>query len=48
MRHNNTQGAIHLVVGPMFAGKTTEILRLVKRYEAARQKTAIVVYGNDD
>ena len=48
MEHRCTQGAIHLVVGPMFAGKTTEILRLLKRYEAAKMKTAIVVYGNDD
>ena len=28
-------GKIELIIGPMFAGKSTELLRLVKRYQHA-------------
>jgi ATP:corrinoid adenosyltransferase len=41
-------GAIEIVVGPMFAGKTTELLRRVQRYEAAGLSVAVVKSSKDD
>jgi len=29
-------GKIELIIGPMFSGKSTELLRLVKRYQHAK------------
>ena len=40
-------GAIEIVVGPMFAGKTTELLRRVQRYEAAGLSVAVVKSSKD-
>jgi thymidine kinase len=41
-------GAIEIVVGPMFAGKTTELLRRVAGYEAAGLSVAVVKSNKDD
>ncbi|KAI3431353.1 hypothetical protein D9Q98_004411 [Chlorella vulgaris] len=41
-------GAIEIVVGPMFAGKTTELLRRVASYEAAGLRVAVVKSNKDD
>ena len=38
---------MQLIVGPMFAGKTTEMLRRVRRFAVARRKTLIVKYNED-
>ena len=38
------KGKIELIIGPMFAGKTTELFRLVKRYQHAKLKCLIVSY----
>lgn len=40
-------GRIELVVGPMFAGKTTELMRRVKREIHARKKCFVVKYARD-
>ncbi|AMB18394.1 M061R [Myxoma virus] len=40
-------GQIHLIIGPMFAGKSTELIRLVKRYQIARYKCLVVKYEKD-
>jgi thymidine kinase len=47
-------GSIEVVLGPMFAGKTEEMLRLVRRHTAAGRKCIVVKhtsdkrYGDDD
>ncbi len=41
-------GAIELVVGPMFAGKTTELLRRVAQCEAAGLSVAVVKSSKDN
>jgi len=39
--------SIHVICGPMFSGKSTELLRLVKRHQLANKKCLIVKYVND-
>ena len=40
-------GMIDLVLGPMFAGKSTELLRRIKRYRVASKKCLVIKYAND-
>lgn len=40
-------GRIELVVGPMFAGKTTEMLRRVDRAELAHKRVVVMKYSHD-
>eukprot|EP01090_Pellita_catalonica_P020446 TRINITY_DN7315_c0_g1_i1.p1 TRINITY_DN7315_c0_g1~~TRINITY_DN7315_c0_g1_i1.p1 ORF type:complete len:215 (+),score=29.15 TRINITY_DN7315_c0_g1_i1:22-645(+) len=40
-------GSVQLILGPMFSGKTTELVRRMQRYQVARQKTIIIKYIND-
>jgi thymidine kinase len=40
-------GSIVLIVGPMFAGKTTELMRRVKRELFAQRRCCIVKYAKD-
>ena len=40
-------GHIELILGPMFAGKSTELLRLVRRYKVARKNVLIIKYKGD-
>ena len=32
-------GKIHLIIGPMFSGKSTELLRIIRRYNYKRKST---------
>ncbi len=41
------RGNIQIIFGPMFSGKTTELLRRVRRFEFARQKCLIIKYARD-
>ncbi|KAL1442935.1 hypothetical protein MTO96_046177 [Rhipicephalus appendiculatus] len=41
------RGQIQLIIGPMFSGKTTELMRRLKRYEVANHKCLIVKYAGD-
>lgn len=41
-------GSIALVIGPMFAGKTTELMRRVKREVFAKKRCCIVKYSHDN
>ena len=41
-------GSIVLICGPMFAGKTTELMRRVKRELFAQRKCCIVKYARDN
>ncbi|KAI3384957.1 hypothetical protein SNEBB_005133 [Seison nebaliae] len=38
---------IQLILGPMFSGKTTELLRRVKRYSLSKFRTLLVKYEKD-
>eukprot|EP00007_Cunea_sp_BSH-02190019_P003952 CAMPEP_0174243874 /NCGR_PEP_ID=MMETSP0417-20130205/33157_1 /TAXON_ID=242541 /ORGANISM="Mayorella sp, Strain BSH-02190019" /LENGTH=222 /DNA_ID=CAMNT_0015323469 /DNA_START=58 /DNA_END=723 /DNA_ORIENTATION=+ len=40
-------GAIVLVMGPMFSGKTTELLRRLERHRLARRRVVLVKYARD-
>lgn len=41
-------GALELIVGPMFSGKSTELLRRVRRHRFARRSTLVVKYSVSD
>lgn len=41
-------GSIDLVIGPMFSGKTTELIRRVRRNVAASKKCLLVKYKGDN
>ena len=43
-----TAGRIELIVGPMFAGKTTEMLRRIDRAELAKKRVVIMKYSQDN
>lgn len=40
-------GQIQLIIGPMFSGKTSELIRRIKRYESANHKCMVVKYARD-
>jgi thymidine kinase len=42
------RGRIELVMGPMFAGKSTELLRRIKRLEISGKKCLNIKYSNDN
>lgn len=46
--NNNAYGQIHLIMGPMFAGKSTELLRKVRRFNIKRKSTVVVAFELDD
>ncbi|KAG8189275.1 hypothetical protein JTE90_019035 [Oedothorax gibbosus] len=47
-RHSpQSRGQIQVIFGPMFSGKTTELIRRLRRYEIAKNKCLIVKYAND-
>ncbi|KAI1283782.1 Thymidine kinase, cytosolic [Halotydeus destructor] len=41
------RGQIQVIFGPMFSGKTTELMRRLKRYQCANHKVLIVKYQHD-
>jgi thymidine kinase len=40
-------GQIQLVVGPMFSGKSTELLRRVRRYTHSKKSCLLIKYSKD-
>jgi thymidine kinase len=44
---NKMIGKIELIVGPMFAGKSTELIRRIKRHQIAGYNSLVVKYAND-
>ena len=44
----HTQGMIEVVCGPMFSGKTEELIRRVRRAQIARQRVQIFKPAIDD
>jgi thymidine kinase len=41
-------GKIILILGPMFAGKTTKLIELVNRYTIMKKKTIVIKYQFDE
>jgi hypothetical protein len=41
------KGHIELIIGPMFAGKSTELLRRMKRHEVAGNRCLRIKYADD-
>lgn len=44
---NSSRGQIQVIFGPMFSGKTTELIRRLRRYEIAKHCCVIIKYAND-
>jgi len=44
---HNSHGHIEIVFGPMFSGKTTELLRRIKRYQVANYSCLVIKYEKD-
>ena len=44
---STTSPSLHLIIGCMFSGKTTEIIRLARRYQALKVKTLLLNYHED-
>ncbi|XP_055337470.1 thymidine kinase, cytosolic-like isoform X1 [Paramacrobiotus metropolitanus] len=42
-----SRGSIQLIFGPMFSGKTTELLRRINRYKIAKYKVLLLKYAKD-
>jgi thymidine kinase len=40
-------GELHLIIGPMFSGKTSELLRYIRRHQIASQQTLLIRYTLD-
>ena len=43
-----THGDIQMIVGPMFSGKSTELIRRVRKYRAAKEEVLVVKYEADN
>ena len=48
LKSMSQRGRIELIMGPMFAGKSTELLRRVKRLEISGKKCLSIKYSADD
>lgn len=44
---NGGNGKLELIIGPMFSGKTTELIRRIKRYIIANRKCVAIVHSID-
>lgn len=44
---SSPRGQIQIIFGPMFSGKTTELMRRLKRFQIANHKVLIVKYAKD-
>lgn len=42
------QGRIEIIIGPMFSGKTTELIRRIKRMNLADKKCLVIKYKSDN
>jgi len=47
MINGGQRGRIEIIMGPMFAGKSTELLRRVNRLEISGKKCLSVKFGGD-
>lgn len=44
---NTSTGQVQLILGPMFSGKSTELIRRLKRYQVAKYEVLIIKYAKD-
>ena len=44
---NTSQSSLNLIIGPMFSGKTTELLRIAKRLKSINLKVLLINYAED-
>lgn len=40
-------GSIHLIIGCMFSGKTSELIRIIKRFRSINKKVMVINYEKD-
>ena len=40
-------GSLQLIIGPMFSGKSTELMRLMRRHALAKKKCLVIKYSKD-
>lgn len=45
--HNKSDGSIHLILGPMYSGKTSELIKRYDRYTIGGKKCLMIKYKND-
>ena len=45
--NNKKKGNIQLIIGPMFSGKSTELMKRINRYAQANKKHTIIKYAGD-
>ena len=45
---NNTKGGITLYIGPMFARKSSSLIRDINRYKIAKKKCVCIKFKGDD
>jgi thymidine kinase len=43
----NYEGNIQLILGPMFSGKSSELIRRITRYELAKKRCVLIKYAGD-
>ncbi|XP_054449121.1 thymidine kinase, cytosolic [Pteronotus mesoamericanus] len=44
---SKTRGQIQVILGPMFSGKSTELMRRVQRFQIAQYKCLVIKYAKD-
>ncbi|XP_051851445.1 thymidine kinase, cytosolic isoform X1 [Antechinus flavipes] len=44
---NKIRGQIQVILGPMFSGKSTELMRRVRRFQIAQYKCLVIKYAKD-
>jgi thymidine kinase len=44
----NNSGSLSLIVGPVLAGKTSELIRQVRRFHLAKRRCLIARYDSPD
>jgi thymidine kinase len=47
MKHHSKMGSLELIIGPMFAGKSSAIIRLVNRYKSIGFPILLVSHASD-
>lgn len=45
---NHMHGHLTLIFGPMFSGKSSELQRMVRRYEVSKKSCLIINYALDN
>jgi thymidine kinase len=41
-------GSIEIIYGPMFSGKSSELLRKIRRFEHAKKRCLVINYQHDN